>query len=99
MTISTKWTDITPIPSKVSLEKGEEHCPKCKGTGVKGKTRDGFYINCKKCKGYGKFDWVQKVVGVKKEKTRVGLYNLELNLTSDDLLKSSEWCVENADDS
>ena len=41
-------------------EKGEEHCADCGGTGTEG------FLNgrkCKRCKGTGRLDWVEIIIG------------------------------------
>jgi len=56
----------------ITLDDGEEFCPKCKGNGrlprkkggqIKGLT---MFLKCNVCSGEGKMDWVEKVVGKKR---------------------------------
>ena len=52
----------------ITLEEGEQFCPKCKG---KGKVRQTQLVSitsmlrCDKCNGDGKIDWIEKVTGKK----------------------------------
>lgn len=51
----------------ITLEDGEEFCPKCKGSGqVHVRTGLGIRLQCHVCSGEGKLDWVEKVVGKKR---------------------------------
>lgn len=58
------------IGIKVPLNDGEIYCDLCK--------QNGRYVNemCPKCKGTGKLDWVENVVG-KKEKLNVFVESYE----------------------
>jgi len=51
----------------MKLKEGETRCPECKGKGqIPFVTENGmirFYKACEKCKGHGKLDWVEMVVG------------------------------------
>jgi len=45
------------------LREGEILCPECNGTGERKPLRKGGLSACKKCRGHGKLDWVEAVVG------------------------------------
>jgi len=45
----------------IKLHLGEEICPKCNGRGIS-KVIHPWQIQCNKCKGEGKIDWISKVV-------------------------------------
>lgn len=52
------------------LKEGEKFCETCHGEGMvrskreyNGITKKGALLVCKDCLGYGKLDWVEKVVG------------------------------------
>ncbi len=53
------WTEKT-----IKLLPGEEICPVCKGKGVKKYfgPNDDWMFPCKKCKGEGKVDWIQRII-------------------------------------
>lgn len=58
----------------VELEEGEQFCPKCDGSGRVPK-RNGKYasirfaaeLNCDKCLGDGKIDWIERATGKKQK--------------------------------
>lgn len=46
------------------LRDGEEICEKCSGQGrLTGDGVDSFWKQCSTCRGAGKLDWVEKIVG------------------------------------
>ena len=58
--MQSKWNNY--LQEKITLDEGEDFCPKCEGMGAK--TEIGFYP-CHKCLGKGKLDWIEKIMGVK----------------------------------
>lgn len=61
----------------ITLEKGEEFCPKCKGTGAVQKINPYFRkkkigLMCDLCAGEGKMDWVSYVMRKKKPTYSIG---------------------------
>jgi len=55
--------------SDVELNSGEELCPECHGGKIGFCFEAGYYTSqeCPLCLGTGKLDWVEKIVGKKKE--------------------------------
>lgn len=49
---------------EIELFPGEEICQGCKGTGVSA-INDHWQIQCRKCHGEGKIDWISNVIGEK----------------------------------
>jgi len=55
----------------IRLNKGEEWCKKCEGSGSiiykrgTGMFIDGCSLICNRCKGDGKVDWLEKAIGKK----------------------------------
>jgi DnaJ-class molecular chaperone len=54
----------------VTINEGEQFCPKCDGKGKVPRVKSHFGLSgmliCDKCLGDGKIDWVEKVVGKKR---------------------------------
>jgi len=81
----------------MKLEPGETKCDKCDGIGNFGSTTEiqeyecrgvihrvpghTEYKLCPKCKGTGKLDWIEQVVGKKCIMVKPGVYTREVDLT------------------
>ena len=61
----------------ITIDNGEECCPKCKGKGCVRKYKKTTYyefnplLACDKCLGNGKIDWVEKITGVPQSKNAI----------------------------
>jgi len=56
----------------MNLKPGEIICPKCEANHIVGKGKLTIW-GCDKCKGYGKVDWIEAVVG-KKRITKIEMF-------------------------
>jgi len=73
----------------MNLDKGEIICHKCEGNGYsedfmsihKGADLIKIYKRCPKCKGYGKLDWIEAIVGKKISYVKPGIYTKEVDLS------------------
>jgi len=50
----------------MDLKDGEVICPECEGNYIVGKGKSVVW-GCDKCKGYGKLDWIENIVGKKED--------------------------------
>ena len=53
---------------KAELNEGEKHCEACSGVGIIKDTTTAAASFCSKCKGSGKLDWVEEIVGKQNKK-------------------------------
>lgn len=58
------------LKRNIRLGPGEYFCPKCKGKGKIKLKNQKTSLQCSKCYGYGKLDWVEKVMGKKLPHTK-----------------------------
>jgi hypothetical protein len=57
----------------MDLNPSEVVCSKCHGTKSM-MVDDFYYFKCDKCKGTGKLDWIENIVGKKKHSVDMGIY-------------------------
>lgn len=58
-------------------EKGEIICPRCNGSSFSIRQ----LYNCPKCHGFGKLDWISKIIGERREDyTKSRAYSLTLKI-------------------
>jgi DnaJ-class molecular chaperone len=51
------------LKRNIKLAPGEYFCPKCNGKGIIQLKNKKINLECSKCYGYGKLDWVEKAMG------------------------------------
>lgn len=72
---------------KIELNPGEHLCDECNGEGRTGFTIPNKHIRsypiiCNKCRGNGKLDWIENIVGKRGCYIKPGIYIQEVDLSS-----------------
>jgi len=61
----------------MELKEGEVYCDECNGSGNRAKWDQipdyKCYLPCNKCHGKGKLDWIENVVGKKRDKIKINM--------------------------
>lgn len=101
MKVTMKQGPIHVRDDQPLLDPGEHHCPKCDGTGLEYKPDGDVPPHCKHCRGTGKLDWVEKVIGKQGPvMVRPGVYTIEVDVS--EYIPSAveewyEWSIEESD--
>jgi len=69
----------------MNLKPGEIICPKCEANHIVGKGKLTIW-GCEKCKGTGKLDWIEAVVGKKR------ITKIEMNKSYGSFIKAKMFC-------
>jgi len=80
----------------MKLKEGETICPECKGKGHFQDDHNNIQT-CEKCKGYGKLDWVEMVVGKSSWRVEPGVYVKEIDLSA--MIPNFEQSTKEIEDS